>query len=219
MRSKRPNKRSKRKQEMLTAYDENMNEIGVYARPVVHYNGMWHRVAQCWVVGMSENGPRVYLQRRSFEKKSHPGRYDITAGGHVSAGETPHCAMIREIWEETGLQLDEDDLTEIAEFREVSGHDREVATIFIHREDEPPFSPGSEVIYMVSADLEDFRALSEGSVDQITVVPAIRTGPMINEAFKVEPQNFCNHKSFLEVVYPYIKSHEKELFKQTDKEI
>ncbi len=219
MRSKRPNKRSKRKQEMLTAYDENMNEIGVYARPVVHYNGMWHRVAQCWVVGMSENGLRVYLQRRSFEKKSHPGRYDITAGGHVSAGETPHCAMIREIWEETGLQLDEDDLTEIAEFREVSGHDREVATIFIHREDEPPFSPGPEVIYMVSADLEDFRALSEGSVDQITVVPAIRTGPMINEAFKVEPQNFCNHKSFLEVVYPYIKSHEKELFKQTDKEI
>ena len=95
MRSKRPNKRSKKKPEMLTAYDENMNEIGVFARPVVHYNGMWHRVAQCWVVGMSEKGPRIYLQRRSFEKKSHPGRYDITAGGHVSAGETPRYAMTR----------------------------------------------------------------------------------------------------------------------------
>lgn len=212
MRSKRPNKRSKKRPEMLTAYDENMNEIGVFARPVVHYNGMWHRVAQCWVVGMSEKGPRIYLQRRSFEKKSHPGRYDITAGGHVSAGETPRYAMTREMWEETGLKLTEDDLTEIAEFREVSGHDHEVATIFIHREDEPPFSPGPEVIYMVSADLEDFRALSEGSVDVITVIPAIRTGPMTNEAFKVGPQNFCNHRSFLEIVYPYIKEHEKELF-------
>ena len=46
----------------------------------------------------------------------------------------------------------------------------------------------------------------------ITVIPAIRTGPMTNEAFKVGPQNFCNHRSFLEIVYPYIKEHEKELF-------
>lgn len=214
MKSKRPNKRRNKEPEMLTAYDDDMNEIGVYARPVVHYNGMWHRVAQCWVVGMSQTGPRVFLQRRSFEKKSHPGRYDITAGGHVSAGETARVAMIREMWEETGLKLDDSDLTEIAEYREVSGNDHEVASIFIHREDAPPFSPGPEVIYMVSADLEEFRALSEGTVDEITVIPAIRTGPMTEEAFRVGPQNFCNHRSFLEIVYPYIKANEKELFKK-----
>lgn len=212
MKSKRPNKRSKKIQEMLTAYDDDMNEIGVFARPVVHYNGMWHRVAQCWVVGMSETGPRIYLQRRSFEKKSNPGRYDITAGGHVSAGETPEYAMAREMWEETGLNLKEEQMIKIGEFREVLGHDHEVATIFIHRDDEPPFSPGPEVIYMVSADLEEFKALSEGSVDEITVIPAIRTGLMLDEAFKVGPKNFCNHKSFLDIVYPYIKEHETELF-------
>ena len=197
---------------MLTAYDDNMNEIGTYARSVVHYNGMWHRVVQCWVVGASPTGPRVYLQRRSFEKKSHPGRYDITAGGHVSAGETPRAAMIREIWEETGLELEEDQLIEVAEFREISGNDHELATIFVRRDDEPQFSPGPEVIYMVSADLEDFKSLSEGSTDEITVIPAIRTGPMIDEAFKVGPQNFTNHKSFLKIVYPYVRQHEKELF-------
>jgi 8-oxo-dGTP pyrophosphatase MutT (NUDIX family) len=196
---------------MLTAYDNNMNDIGVYPRPFIHYYSMWHRVVQCWVIGRSETGLRVYLQRRSFEKMSHPGRYDITAGGHVSAGESPRYAMIRELYEETGLRLSEDELVEIGEFREVSGKDHEIASIFICFQNDPPFSPGPEVIYMVSADLEDFRALSEESVDEITVIPAIRTGLMTDEAFKVGPQNFCNHRSFLEVVYPYLKEHEKEL--------
>ena len=205
MRYRRPTKRNKKQPEMLTAYDERMNPIGDFPRPVVHYNGMWHRVVQCWVVGRYEKGFRVFLQRRSFEKKSHPGRYDITAGGHVTAGERPSLAMVREMAEETGLKIREEDLTILGEYREVSGKDHEMASIFVHFQDDPPFSPGPEVIYMVSADLEDFKALSEGSVDEITVVPAIRTGPMIDEAFKVGPQNFCNHRSFLDIVYPYLK--------------
>ncbi|MGN1350161.1 MAG: NUDIX domain-containing protein [Anaerovoracaceae bacterium] len=207
MKSRRPNKRHRRPAELLTAYDDNMNEIGVFPRPQVHYNRMWHRVVQCWIIGKTQDGVRVYLQRRSFEKKSHPGRYDICAGGHVSAGESPMTAVIREIREETGLILQEKYLKEIGEYREDSGKDREIATIYVHFEIDPPFYPGDEVIYMVSADLEEFRLLSEGKVDEITVVPAIRTGPMKEEAFRVGPQNFCNHRSFLEVVYPYLKEH------------
>lgn len=211
MKSKRPGKRKKYAAEMLTAYDDNMKEIGVFPRPVVHYNCMWHRVAQCWVIGGSEEGLRVYLQRRSFEKKSHPGRYDIAAGGHVSAGEEPRTAMVREIAEETGLHITEDKLVHIGEYREVSGKDHEIASIFVYYEDNPPFSPGEEVIYMVSADIEDFRALSEGEKEEIIVIPAIRTGPMLEEAFRVGPHNFCNHKSFMEIVYPYIMEHADEL--------
>jgi len=211
MKTRRPNRRTKKNPEILTAYDDDMNPIGDFPRPVVHYNAMWHRVAQCWVIGSSENGLRVYLQRRSFEKKSHPGRYDITAGGHVSAGETAVTGMIREMKEETGLILKPEHMLHIGDYKEVSGNDHELASIFIHFENDPPFYPGPEVIYMVSANLEEFRKLSEGIVDEITVVPAIRTGPMKHEAFKVGPQNFCNHRSFMELVYPFIKKHETEI--------
>ena len=209
--SKRPVKRKKnRTPEMLDAYDNDMNFIGSFVRPAVHYNRMWHKVAQCWIIGLGSSGPRVFLQRRSFEKKSNPGRYDVSAGGHVSAGEEPKTAMVREIQEETGLILKEHHLIEIGTCQEVSGHDREIAHIFVHFEIDPPFYPGKEVIYMVSADLEDFKALSEGSVDSITVVPAIRTGPMQNEAFVVNQDNFCNHESFVTLVYPYVKKYLEE---------
>ena len=191
--------------EYLTGYDEHMKEIGVYPRSVVHYRQMWHRVAQCWIVGLGMGKPRVFLQRRSFEKLTHPGRYDVTAGGHVAAGETPMTAMIREIREETGLILKPEHLHPLGEYREVAGHDHEMVSLYVHFDVDPPFRPGPEVIYMVSADLEDFRKLSEGRVEAISVTPAIRTGPMKQETFQVRQDNFCNHRTFLRVVYPYLK--------------
>ncbi|MCI8284902.1 MAG: NUDIX domain-containing protein [Firmicutes bacterium] len=207
MKSKRPMIRNrKKKTELLTAYNEDMNEIGVFERSVVHYNGLWHKVVQCWIVDDSDpKDIRIYLQRRSFEKKSNPGRYDISAGGHVEAGESVENAMLREIREETGLILKAHDITEIGTFREISGKDCEFAHIFVCFMSVPPFSPGEEVIYMVSANADEFKSLSEGIVNEITVIPAIKTGLMTEEAFTVNPANFCNHESFVKVVYPYLK--------------
>ncbi len=203
---KRKIRRRKKPQEMLTAYDENMNVIGDFPRSTVHYNGMWHKVVQCWIARKTEQGIIVYLQRRSFEKHSNPGRYDVTSGGHVSAGEDVETAMIREMKEETGLKLDRGRLTEIGTYKEVSGFDHEFAHIFLYIVDSDPlFAPGREVIYMVSTNIEDLKALSDGSKHQITVIPTVRTGPLENEAFKVSDRNFCNHKSFVEIVYPFIK--------------
>jgi 8-oxo-dGTP pyrophosphatase MutT (NUDIX family) len=207
MKSRRSYGRKKRKPEMLTAYDDDMQPIGDFYRPVVHYNEMWHMVAQCWMIGKDQDGLKVYLQRRSFEKRSNPGRYDIAAGGHVSAGESPEIAMSREIWEETGLILRQNHLDKVGVYKEVSGHDHEIANIYVHFENNPPFRPGEEVIYMVQANLADFKALSEGKVDSIVVTPIVRKGTLDEEAFRVTSDNFCNHKSFLEMVYPYIIEH------------
>ena len=193
-----------RRQEMLTAYDDEMNEIGVFSRSHVHYNGMWHRVCQCWIVGADSKSVRIYLQRRSFEKKSNPGRYDVAAGGHIMAGEDIKRAMMRELREETGLDPRFDELIKIGTYREVSNNDHEIAEIFLYMRKNPPFSPGNEVIYMVSADIDEYKQLSEGNRDSITVIPAIKTGPMEDEAFEIGIDNICNHESFPRMVYPFI---------------
>lgn len=198
------------KTEILMAYDEHMSPVGEYPRSEIHYRQMWHRVAQCWIVGLGMGKPRIFLQRRSFEKLTHPGRYDVTAGGHVMSGETPAEAIVREIQEETGLILKPEHLHPLGEYREIAGHDHEMVSLFVHFDVDPPFRPGPEVIYMVSADLEDFRRLSEGLVDAITVTPAIRTGPMKKETFSVQQNNFCNHSTFLKVVYPYLKRYAED---------
>lgn len=190
---------------MLTAYDENMNPIGDYPRSYVHGNGMWHRVAQCWIVNRTDTGIVVYLQRRSFEKTSNPGRYDISSGGHVSAGETPEVAIVREVREETGLRLDRGRLTEIGTFREETKNDKELAHIFVYFiEGRPAFAPGNEVLYMVQTKLEDLYHLYTDRVDRILVTPTVRTGSIWSETFTVKKDKVCTHDSFVEMVYPFI---------------
>ena len=208
-------KHSRRIQEMMTAYDDNMNDIGKYARSFIHYHGMWHKVVQCWIISADEDGVRVYLQRRSFEKKSHPGRYDITVGGHVAAGEEPLAAVLRETSEEIGLSLNPDRLICLDYVKEAMENDREIAYLYIYVEKDPPFRPGKEVIYMVSADIDDFYRLMTGERQEITVIPAIKTGPMHDEAFTVKMDNCCFHRNFLDVIYPYIKENMKNLSERT----
>ncbi len=57
-----------------------------------------------WIV---DRGGRIFLTRRSMEKKYAPGKWENPAG-HVQAGETPIHAVIRELFEETGLSVRED---------------------------------------------------------------------------------------------------------------
>jgi len=47
----------------------------------------------------------MLIQRRSRQKKSYPGYWDVSVGGGVLAGETPRQAARREIREELGIDV------------------------------------------------------------------------------------------------------------------
>jgi len=80
-------------------------------RSEVHRRGLWHRSAHLWLVnGRGE----VLLQRRHPQKQTDPGRWDIAVAGHLSAGESPLQAVVREASEELGLVLDPGALTALA---------------------------------------------------------------------------------------------------------
>jgi isopentenyldiphosphate isomerase len=81
----------------------------------VHRDGDWHVAAHVWIV--TPDG-RVLLQRRSTEKENWPGYWDVSAAGHVSAGETAAEAAVRETFEELGLQIAPDELQRIGVARE-----------------------------------------------------------------------------------------------------
>lgn len=72
----------------------------------VHARGLWHRTAHIWL--MNPKG-ELLIQKRSPEKESHPNLWDISAAGHVDAGEDAVTAAIRETREELGLDLAEND--------------------------------------------------------------------------------------------------------------
>lgn len=83
-------------------YFDILNEDGEFtgniaSREDCHKNGFWHRAIYCFI--FNKNGD-VLLQKRSKTKKLWPSLWDVTAGGHVLAGEFGYQALIREIKEE-----------------------------------------------------------------------------------------------------------------------
>jgi len=72
-----------------------------------HRLGLWHASAQIWIVN-SHN--QVLLQKRAANKDSYPNLWDISVAGHLSAGDTPKQAAVREIEEEIGIKVSADQL-------------------------------------------------------------------------------------------------------------
>ncbi len=48
---------------------------------------------------------RLFMQKRSMNKDTEPGKWDTSMGGHVAAGETIEEALERELMEELGIQV------------------------------------------------------------------------------------------------------------------
>ncbi|MBQ6545830.1 MAG: NUDIX domain-containing protein [Lachnospiraceae bacterium] len=99
--------------ELFDILDENGNKTGVVReRGVAHRDGSLHGTVHTWIARKNEAGEiELLLQKRSDTKDSHPGCYDISSAGHIGHGEEPEDAAIRELREELGISLKQEDLT------------------------------------------------------------------------------------------------------------
>lgn len=73
----------------------------IRSRREIHRDGNWHRTVHVWV---RNSAGELLLQKRSASKETHPGMWDISAAGHVAAGELSENAALRELREELGLE-------------------------------------------------------------------------------------------------------------------
>ena len=93
--------------EMLELVDENDVVIGTAPRKEIHQKGLLHREVN--VMFITPAGDIVF-QRRSKTKDTFPDLLDATAGGHVEIGDSYDVTAVKEIAEETGLDVSIDDL-------------------------------------------------------------------------------------------------------------
>ncbi len=96
-----------RPMELFDILNEDGSKSGVVReRGVAHCEGSLHPTVHIWIARVREHGGYdILLQKRSGQKDSYPGCYDISAAGHVAAGEEILETALRELEEELGLEV------------------------------------------------------------------------------------------------------------------
>jgi isopentenyldiphosphate isomerase len=155
--------------ELIDVRDEAGEPTGeVVWKSEAHRRGLWHRCFHGWVFGVGAGEPYLLVQRRAVGKDTWPGYLDLTAGGHLAAGEEPVDGL-REVEEELGLRVDAGRLvplgTRRAELEIPGGLDREFQDVFLIRDDTPPGElrlQEEEVEAVLSIGLDDAEGLASG---------------------------------------------------------
>ena len=97
--------------ELLDVVDRNGNPTGeTVSRDIAHAEGIRHRTSHVWLVRMKNGRLQILLQKRSDNKDSHPGCYDISSAGDIPAGVDFIPSALRKLEEELGVEASADEL-------------------------------------------------------------------------------------------------------------
>ncbi|MDT9722356.1 NUDIX domain-containing protein [Paenibacillus sp. ClWae2A] len=177
--------------ERFDIYDDQQHWIGTALRSEVHAKGYWHRSFHCWIVRDEGEQRRVLFQRRRDIKDTFPGCYDITAAGHLTAGEQLQDAN-RELEEELGVHVSFDALTYLltatqqlqGEVRGIPFIDREFSAVYglcLNQPLEAYVLQPSEVDSLYEVPLDDLLALFRNEIDVIQAT-GVQTHPSSDHA-------------------------------------
>ncbi|GHO46581.1 putative Nudix hydrolase [Ktedonospora formicarum] len=155
--------------------------MGTRSRAEVHTHGYWHETFHCWFFRREADKIYLLFQLRAASKKDYPLKLDITAAGHLLAGETP-ADGIREITEELGVVVNYDDLLPVdiipVSFEMEGFIDREFCHIYLYHYQAP--IPGfvlqeEEVADVVSVEINTLTALLSGEKPRINGLSCVRS--------------------------------------------
>ncbi|MEO9177227.1 MAG: NUDIX domain-containing protein [Gaiellales bacterium] len=107
--------------------DERGDPIGTATRAACHADPSLVHLS-LHVIVLAADG--VLWQLRGPYKDSAPNAWDHACSGHVSAGETVRQSAVRELAEEVGIDVAEDDLVELARVRCPLDGETELTTVF-----------------------------------------------------------------------------------------
>ena len=104
------------KEEMADVLDDKGNKTGqTMTETEIHEKGIPHRTADVYI--LNDKG-EIFLQKRSPSVIVFPNVFYLSAGGHLSAGETSEEAVVRETREEIGVVYAPRDLIHLGEAKD-----------------------------------------------------------------------------------------------------
>ncbi len=102
------------KNELLSVVDEFDIPQKPIERHIAKGQGLWFRAVHVWIIN-HEN--QVLVQKRSLNKDQGAGLWEPTVAGHITHGDNYFSGAVREVREETGLDINEKDLNLVKIYR------------------------------------------------------------------------------------------------------
>lgn len=121
--------------------------------------------------------------RKLLIEKSENKEFFIAPGGSIEKGETPEKALVRELFEEFGITVEERDIEEFGNFHaKAAGQEENVVhmNVFIVKKWNGEPSPHAEVreIMWVTSDLP--KEIKIGSIFEHEVIPRLKSQNLID---------------------------------------
>ena len=107
--------------ELIAILDAEGNATGkTCLKSIVHKTGLYHATVHIWFYTTKGS---ILLQQRAASKIIYPLLWDVSVAGHINAAESFKSGAVREIKEEIGLIVDENDLVKIGVFKSFKKYD------------------------------------------------------------------------------------------------
>ena len=156
-----------------------------FSKEETHTKGICHGIS---TVALINKKGQLLIQKRSLNKKGEPGKWDLSSAGHIDVDETPEEAAVREIYEELGIKVEEDDLKLIDNYLNKVKLNKE---IYINH---------FTYLFVVQKDISiDDIVMQKSEVSNIMFVNKKEYIDLLNNGNMVEAIKYCN------MVLKYIK--------------
>ncbi|MBM1107544.1 NUDIX domain-containing protein [Aurantibacter crassamenti] len=110
--------------ELIDILDSNGKLTGRTAlKSEAHRNGLYHQTVHVWFY--TSDG-KILLQQRGKYKDTHPLLFDVSVAGHIGAGEQIEIAALREVQEEIGISITQNELKKIGIFKSEFKHNQDL---------------------------------------------------------------------------------------------
>ena len=145
--------------ENIDVLDEKRKKTGqICTIDDIHWYGLWHSSARVWIVNSNKE---ILLQHRHPDSMEFPNVWDVSAAGHVTAGDDSIGTAIAETREELGLEIPSEDFKLIHTIAK-----QDVSRNGTYKDN------SFEDIYLVQKDIhiDDFK-MQQGEVQNLKWVP------------------------------------------------
>ena len=147
-------------------------------KTIAHKEGVCHGIS---AIALIDTDGKLLIQKRSANKKNEPNKWDLSGTGHIDIDETPEQAAVRELFEETGIKV------EIEELKLIDTYLNKVKL------DKDTFINHYTYLFLVQKDI-DIKTLQmqESEVSEFIFVDKKKYNEIFNNKEMVEAIKYCN---------------------------